>query len=170
MRLVYVALYDLPVRRRISADWTHALGVQINAMRKLLAFMLRPCVGCILSYLDGGDEFVRAAWALRRRVADPEVAPMIAPMIASFLDDRFAVRHILRSACLDWFWRLYVGRPNDWIGCSRSWRNVCQELSDYFRCHHRAWESRAIDLRASTFTVLVNAESVARWDAERRAC
>ena len=55
-KLVYDQLYDVNVARRGRSDWILELNRQILAMRKLLSFMLDPCVENILKFLDAAPK------------------------------------------------------------------------------------------------------------------
>ena len=170
-KLVYWQLYKVNVARRFSSDWNLELERQIQAMRKVLAFMLDPCVERILDFLDAGIDSDSCYVALR---SSRSIDTVVVRRVARFLDQRFSLRTLIRSACLDWYWRLGVKRPNDHRGDPASWRRACQECMDYLTNHSRCVSSSSSekidDLRNCMFTVFCDESAVAFWEKLQDFC
>ena len=174
-KLVYWQLYQVNVARRVSRDWILERNRQMRAMRNILAFMLDPCVERILDFLDAGIDSDSCYVALR---SSRSISTVVVRHVARFLDQRFSLRTLIRSACLDWYWRLGVSGadPASWRSCGdpASWRRFCQECMDYLTNHSRCVSSSSSekidDLRNCMFTVFCDESAVAFWEKLQDFC
>ena len=154
--VVYAALYGVRLERRLTEVWCRELSRQLLAIRTCLSCLLSPCIDRVLSFLDAGLPAFYVCQKIPSRVRK---------RVALFLDDRYIMRNLLRAACLQWYWSLYVGRPDDFKGDGQSWLRVCQECSHYadFSSYKEANRDR---VRSLVRNVLTDAQAFVDWRSQ----
>ena len=144
--VVYHSLYSVPLSERFNVTWVKQLRRQILAMRRVLSFMLSPCVEKTLSFIALDDLNVHVCLVLQRQ----DIPATVRNRVVCFLDDFVKLRRVIRALILKVYWDDYVGRPSDHQGSPLHWQRVCQEVADYQFAHSRCVDGFVVGSSSSS--------------------